>query len=186
MSDKHLPFAFMISLVLPFTVAVAAEMEVSPQTNPTSELAGSPLATGSPLPAVISPVTDEISAVQASDRDASGEDIAAIDNLKSRVQARWGALIERDFHRAYSYCSPAYRNVFTVKQYVERFGAPRLEWERVNVLEVLKEADNAARVKIQVFAKAFMPEVEKALPVSTVYTENWVLVGEEWWYSPST
>jgi hypothetical protein len=107
------------------------------------------------------------------------------DALRQRVQSRWAAMINNDFHRAYEFCSPAYRALYTAKQYVSRYGSPRLSWDRVEVLTMHPVDAETAKVKIKVFANVFVPESKKPVPAATVFAESWVRADGQWWYVPA-
>jgi hypothetical protein len=107
------------------------------------------------------------------------------DALRQRVQSRWAAMIDNDFHRAYEFCSPAYRALYTAKQYVSRYGSPRLSWDRVEVLTMQPVDAETAKVKIKVFANVFVPESKKPVPAASVFAESWVRADGQWWYVPA-
>lgn len=116
--------------------------------------------------------------------DPGKGEVVGLDVLMQRAQDRWGAMIDRNFYRAYEYCSPAYRALFSPKQFAAKFGSTKLEWESVTVDAIKKEGDAAAKVDIKLFAKAYVPDIEQPLPVSTVFSESWVRSEDQWWYVP--
>jgi hypothetical protein len=116
--------------------------------------------------------------------DPGKGEVVEVEVLRQRAQDRWGAMIDRNFYRAYEYCSPAYRAIFSPKQFAARFGSTKLEWESVTVDAIYKESDVAAKVDIKLSAKAFVPDIEQSLPVSTVFSESWVRSEDQWWYVP--
>lgn len=93
-------------------------------------------------------------------------------------------MINSDFHRAYGFSSPSYRALYTPKQFVGKYGFPQLEWREAKVVAIRKEGADAAKVEVELSALAFLPHAEKAVPVASVFTENWVRVDGEWWYIP--
>jgi hypothetical protein len=117
--------------------------------------------------------------------DAEGSDeVVAPEDLKQRVMARWAAMIDKNFHRAYEFCSPAYRALFTPKQFAARLGSAKLIWQRVDIVSIKKQNSEGAKVNIRIFAEVFMPDDDKAIPTSTISEESWIRSGDEWWYVP--
>jgi len=114
----------------------------------------------------------------------SSDEVVALDDLKQRVAARWAAMIDKNYHRAYEYCSPAYRALFTAKQFASKFGSAKLNWQRIDIVSVKRENDEGAKVNIRIFAEVFPPDTEKSVPVASVFGESWIRSGGEWWYVP--
>jgi len=114
----------------------------------------------------------------------SSDATAGLDDLKQRVLDRWAAMIDRDYHRAYQYASPAYRAVFSGKDFAARIGATRINWQRVEVVSAKRETNETAKVEIRMYAEAFLPDTEKSVPVVTVFSESWIRSAGVWWFVP--
>lgn len=127
--------------------------------------------------------TESSDAPKGSDAEGSDE-VVAPEDLKQRVMARWAAMIDKNFHRAYEFCSPAYRALFTPKQFAARLGSAKLIWQRVDIVSIKKQNSEGAKVNIRIFAEVFMPDDDKAIPTSTISEESWIRSGDEWWYVP--
>ncbi len=133
-------------------------------------------------------VQDNAAAQVVEDAESrAGDEVTLVDSdtLRQRAQMRWGAMIDNDFYRAYEFCSPAYRALYTPKEFVARFGSPRLDWKRVEVIAVQPVGEEAAQVKIKLYADAFVPESKKPVMASTVFAESWVRADGQWWYIPA-
>ena len=106
--------------------------------------------------------------------------------LVERVKARWQALAKRDFDRAYTFQSPAYRSVFTEKMYLQQ-PAPTLERELTSV-EILNydAAAAVASVAVGVMSRpvkqtSAAAAAIQARPVRII--EQWILRNNSWWFS---
>lgn len=169
---------YLITVLLGLTTGVAV-----------GETLSQPLASDS---SSTSPVPPPLSSTPAAEADTLSPgklgEVDPADSLteivRQRVLSRWGAMIDRDFHRAYGFCSPAFRGLYTAGQYAARYGNPQLAWKQAEVLSVRKEGDDAVKVEIRLLAQAFVPDAELTVPVSTVFTEDWIRADGEWWYSP--
>lgn len=106
--------------------------------------------------------------------------------LIERVEARWEALEARDFGRAYTLMSPAYRSVFTEEMYLQQ-PAPTLERELTSV-EILNydAAAAVASVAVGVMSRpvkqtSAAAAAIQARPVRVI--EQWILRNNSWWFS---
>ena len=62
------------------------------------------------------------------------------DVVRERSEARWDALIKRDFDKAGEYTQPAYRALVGQKDYYKRFGGAG-QWKGVQIHEVTCEPE---------------------------------------------
>lgn len=63
--------------------------------------------------------------------------------VRERSEARWDALIKRDFDKAWEYTQPAYRALVGQKDYYKRFGGAG-QWKGVQIHEVTCEPERCA------------------------------------------
>lgn len=107
-------------------------------------------------------------------------------DLTQRVEARWAALEAYDWSAAYTYLSPAYRQIFTESMYSKRFyGMVRWQLTSVEILHYDSRAA-VASVAVRVMTEPVKPtsaasEALGAVPTKSV--EQWILSDGEWWYS---
>lgn len=103
--------------------------------------------------------------------------------LRERVQARWDALIQRDFPTAYQFETPAYRDLYTEEDYLRGFGSTVI-WEKAAVEQLAVDEEDAASVQVQL--QYTIPEYAvRGLPgVTSRVTERWIQVDGEWWHVP--
>ena len=106
--------------------------------------------------------------------------------LLSRAEARWRALEQRDWGRAYEFTSPAYREVFTPAMYARRFSY-MIEWELTAVEFVnYDESVAVASVAARVLSKPVKQTSAASAVIGTVpshFVEQWILSDGQWWYS---
>lgn len=111
---------------------------------------------------------------------SSWNTLAHEDRLAQRAQARWDALVEGDFERAYEYETPGYRQVYSLQTFKNRFGH-NVRWQNAKVRAVTPDGD-VAEVRVLLSYKSLNLEgrlIEGERPV----WERWLLVDGEWWYS---
>lgn len=101
--------------------------------------------------------------------------------LTQRAQARWQALIEGDFAKAYGFETPAYRQATPLRLYTSRFGS-QLRWDKAEVMEVLPDPDGeTAVVRVMIFYTA-MDAVGGVINGERPVDESWVRTGGDWWH----
>jgi len=104
--------------------------------------------------------------------------------LADRVEARWKALIERDFAAAYGYALPSYRQANTPEQFAKGYGRA-VGWRMAQVQGIRYDAPEIARVKIALETEQATPwsggQLEKRV---TGIDETWLNRDGVWWLSP--
>lgn len=177
-SSTHLYVSLLILLLVgPSGNALAAESSAPAATEE------SPAVTLAP-PVSPSPTTESALPPSQAEGQAVSDASLGLEDLKQRAFDRWAALIDRDFHRAYQYASPAYRAVFTAKDFAARIGGTKINWQRVEIVSAQRESEETAQVEIKIFAEAFLADTEKTVPVVTVFSESWIRSAGEWWFVP--
>ncbi|RLA49019.1 MAG: hypothetical protein DRQ97_02285 [Gammaproteobacteria bacterium] len=106
--------------------------------------------------------------------------------LEQRVRARWQTLVDREFEQTWEFSTPAYREAFPKRLYPLKFSYA-VEWELTGVEVLHYDAQAAvASVAVRVMSKptkqtSAASVIIGAQPVTI--REQWVHIGEEWWYS---
>jgi hypothetical protein len=96
-------------------------------------------------------------------------------SVSERAQARWQALVDGDWGRAYGYISPATREVLTLDSYRGAFGGA-IKYTKARVEKVECEAE-ACRVRMQItYDHPWMKGV------TTPIDESWILDKGQFWY----
>ncbi len=104
--------------------------------------------------------------------------------LVDRVEARWKALVERDFAAAYGYALPSYRQANTMEEFTKGYGRA-VGWRMAQVRWIRYDAPEIARVKIALETELTTPwsggQLEKRV---TGIEETWLNRDGVWWLSP--
>jgi hypothetical protein len=119
---------------------------------------------------------------ETGDAGATNKGTARRAVLEQRVTAKWEALIRRDFAAAYAFTSPAYREAFSLDAFKRNFGNGRVAWQRIEVVSVDFESDDAATVGIKIYIVYHDLQSQKSLDMATHDQEFWVYADGQWWY----
>ncbi len=103
--------------------------------------------------------------------------------IRTRAEARWQALIQRDFARAYTFLSPGKRSAMTVEQYINMPRDSRITWTAANWLGTECEAGRClARLRISTEYQHPNPGAGR-VPVSAPVEEVWLEIDGQWYYA---
>jgi len=109
-------------------------------------------------------------------------DAAVEAQLKERVLARWQALIKRDFEVAYSFETPAYRAIYTPRQFMGQQGG-QVGWRAAKVKEIRYDDPNVAWVLVEItFQFAEAGENGQVRDMTQDLNEIWLRKDEQWWH----
>jgi hypothetical protein len=103
---------------------------------------------------------------------------SAEDVVRERAQARWNALVERDWKTAYPFLTPGYRAIVPLKRYGNQFSGP-LQWEGAKVHEVKCE-ETRCTVNMEITFRMMVPGHTDRVS-STFVDEVWVLEEGQWY-----
>jgi len=106
--------------------------------------------------------------------------------LKERALARWQALIKGDFDAAYQFETPAYRAVYTQRQFQYQFGA-QIVWRMADLKNIHYDNPSVARVEVEVAYLYGEPEKKDSSVLNTTsrINEVWLLKDGQWWHQQS-
>jgi hypothetical protein len=110
-------------------------------------------------------------------------------SLEQRVNARWEALMARDFEKAWEFTTPEYRAAFPRQLYPLKFSYT-VEWELTGI-EVRGYDSRAAvaSVAARVMSKPTKQTSAASRAVGAVpvtFSEQWILIDGEWWFSTNS
>ncbi len=109
---------------------------------------------------------------------------SADDAVMARAQARWDALVAKDYKKAYGYMAPSYRALVNEADFQRRFGISG-SWSDVAVHSAKCEAERC-QVKVRVAASLMVPlpgvRAGQEQKVSSYYDEPWVREDGQWWF----
>lgn len=123
--------------------------------------------------------------IAAAQADAQAHEQA----LQQRVEARWDALLERDYESAYAFFSPTYRAVFSLEQFMrgQQTGLPVVDAE-VAEIKIGDPNDGSeisrATAVVNVAYQASLSESVGMTDIINTYREQWLRRDGEWWYVP--
>lgn len=101
--------------------------------------------------------------------------------VRSRAEARWAALIKRDFATAYAFAQPGFRAVVKSEAYGNRFGTAG-SWKDAQIHEVTCEAASCT-VRVRLTTAIAIPRFARSIPeVVGYHDEVWVRDEGQWWF----
>jgi len=103
------------------------------------------------------------------------------DAVAQRAQARYEALIAKDYKKAYAYFTPAFREANAYESWI-RSRPPRAAFLAARVLKVECPTQDACSVEMETSYES--PRGVRAAPkgpVERVTPERWVQVDGQWW-----
>lgn len=108
---------------------------------------------------------------------------SAEEALRSRVQARWDAVLALDFDRVYGFATPAYRQAHDLAHFRNQY-ASQIERTRIEIYETLFDAENenAAKVVVLLYFKAEGGAPGTYFEGMSRVVETWVRQDGQWWY----
>jgi len=108
-------------------------------------------------------------------------DAAVEAQLKERVLARWQTLIKRDFEAAYSFETPAYRAIYTPRQFMGQQGG-QVDWRAAKVKEIRYDDPMVARVVVEITYRYAEPgESGQIRDSAQEIKETWLRKDGQWW-----
>lgn len=102
---------------------------------------------------------------------------SAEDIVLQRAQARWNAMVDRDFATAYKYLTPTYRATVPQRRYANKFQGP-VSWESATAKSAKCE-EKKCSVLIEISFRTVLPGHHDR-QMSTHFDETWVLEEAEW------
>lgn len=99
--------------------------------------------------------------------------------VAQRAEARWAALVDGDFEKAWTYTQPGYRAVVPARGYRARFGGGG-QWLGAQVHGVTCEPERCT-VQIRLETEVILPGFRKQA-FDSFFDEAWVREDGQWWY----
>lgn len=97
----------------------------------------------------------------------------------SRALARWNALIEKEWTKAYSYETPSYRKTYSRNDFINSFGTA-VTWVGIEHISSVKINENVIDLKLKLLFIYNMSGKDMKIP--TMITERWQLIDSNWWH----
>lgn len=99
--------------------------------------------------------------------------------VKARAEARWGALMARDFDKVYGYLAPSVRAVNSSQRYLSNFGG-MARWKAAEVIRVECDDPNRCVATVRVDAVPILTR-KFGNTISTHISETWLNENGQWW-----
>lgn len=117
------------------------------------------------------------SVVPEGERDLSDEQ-----RIEMRVQSRWQAMIDEDLERAYSFASPAYRQAYSLQDFVGLYGS-QVQRTKVSVdaVEILGTQPPTANVELTLYFQFVMESGQAPIETGSLVKEKWIKIDGNWW-----
>jgi len=111
----------------------------------------------------------------------------AVNIVAERSQARWDALLARDYEAAYSYYSPGFRSKASVVDLEIKMRLQRVRWTAAKYRDDTCTGDTCTvRFDVNYEVNSPVPGVSVWKGVDLI-EEHWIKTGGEWWYvAPGT
>jgi hypothetical protein len=109
-----------------------------------------------------------------------------VDDIDAKAVARWQALIDNDYEKAYQYIAPSYRELENLMTYQMRIQKAQLniQWNDVEFLD--KECnEESCNVKLNInYTYQFSRRAFGEATAGTRIEESWIKDGGTWYYLP--
>jgi len=104
--------------------------------------------------------------------------------VAERAQARWDALIARDYREAWKFLTPGYRETLEDFDYAAEMARRPIQWTSAEVFRVECDEDLprcSVQTRIEYTVPAAMPGVG-SLSSRSGSVEIWLQIEGQWWY----
>jgi hypothetical protein len=106
------------------------------------------------------------------------------ETVDQRAQARWDALLARDFETAWSYLTPGLRSSITSRDFEIGFTMRKVGYEGAEYLDHSCEGDVCTvRMSLRYILHAPLRGVQQ-WKSRAVVDETWLRIDGEWWFKP--
>ncbi|HKL51069.1 MAG TPA: hypothetical protein VJ908_07870, partial [Wenzhouxiangellaceae bacterium] len=103
--------------------------------------------------------------------------------VTERAQARWDALVARNFDLAYTYHSPGFRAQTPASSYAALMLTRPVRWDNAKVRSVECDEDTCNVEVSLAYTAVGAPGVLAGMQNERPINEMWVKLEEDWWYS---
>lgn len=100
--------------------------------------------------------------------------------VRERAEARWQAMIARDFATAYEFELPSYREIYSLKSYRKRYEGS-VDWTSAEIESVAFDGKDAATVTLEV-AYVFNDPRMGRLEGQREISGKWIQKQGTWWH----
>lgn len=104
--------------------------------------------------------------------------------VAERAQARWDALLAKEFATAYGYAAPGYRSATTATDFEIEFRSRRMTYDSA---EYRSHRCEEKVCTVSMWVAYTVPRPAQGVPEwksQSMIEERWIEIGGEWWFSP--
>ena len=102
-----------------------------------------------------------------------------IETAKERALARWNALIEKDWAKAYAFESPNYRKNYSKREFINSFGQA-VTWVAIKHLSTHPINPTLTTIKLELTFNYDMGR--ELIKIPSRIEERWQLIDNKWWH----
>ena len=107
-------------------------------------------------------------------------------SIEQRAQARWDALLGKDYERAYAYFSPGFRSSQSLSDFEMTFRLRRVRYDSAKYMDQQCETD-VCTVRLNMGYTLTAPlRGVKIWKSKAVIKEKWVRINGHWWFLPGS
>lgn len=104
-------------------------------------------------------------------------------SVQERSQARWDAIVARDFSGAWTYYTPGFRQTTPVEDYQQDMGRRPVNWDGAEVQSISCQSEDRCIVEVEVsYRVPAAPTGINRMRMTRTLREQWLLLDEQWWY----
>ena len=117
---------------------------------------------------------------------STGTKEVAAEDVETRSQQRWEALLAKDYAAAYEYLTPAQRAKLTAERYAAQTSVLPVKWTSADVLDAECEQDRCdVRVDLGFRVRSHLPGVGW-IDSKHIVVEKWLRLEGAWYYLPES
>jgi len=109
------------------------------------------------------------------------------EDLNKKAAARWQAIIDSDYEKAFEYFSPAYRKTEEYLSFALRMQKAKLRvnWTDIKYMSKSCETENTCSVSLELsFTYHFEQRSQGSIETDSIIKENWILKDGKWYMVP--
>ena len=106
------------------------------------------------------------------------------DIVAERAQARWDAMVARNFETAWEYYTPGFKEKTEASSFRTRMDQRPIRWDAVRVTQVECAEENKCQVSALItYSAVGAPGVLADMQVERNNVETWIQIAGQWWYT---
>lgn len=116
----------------------------------------------------------------------SGPDRPPEEVVGERAQARWDAVVAREFESAWAYYTPGFRDKSDAATFRVEMNQRPIRWDSAEVTEVDCSQEDKCEVAARIgYTAVGAPGQLAGMQNERTIRETWLRIGGDWWYTPA-